>query len=525
MIRSILAAIALAVLTQAAPPRPDRTAVDDLLARAVTSLGGSSRIQQQALWVVEGKGRENTSAELQGERYGVPTWRPHEERFAVDTRELATSWERRTPRNDGTVRWRRFISRRDSSGSIDWNFRRGSESTTGAPEEPRRAMARRFPHLLLSEAAAHAQLRSAGRRRIDGLDAYLVEAVFPEATPVTLVLAGDPLLLRGAEYRVHLPGAGDVLVSWTWHGWTADPELGFRPKGHRLDIDGAIFQEVEYTAYGPDAAQASELLAIPRELLEGGGPARSAAATPSSGFPLTGEVAPGVHVFNLGGFVVMAIDMGDYLIAVEAPERHPRFETLPPPSTGPSLTRQFIEQLKTAFPAKPVRFAVITHHHSDHMGGVIRYAEAGATILVADADRAAAVAALRRPHDLSADPAKPVPAAAVEGVARERVIQEGDRVVRIINVPDNPHTAANLMVWIPGPRVLFQGDLFYYSEGQAFPPAGRHVMNRSFAEWLAARDIAPRMIYGVHNRGAAGEPQLRQSLAPDAKGASRGAQR
>jgi hypothetical protein len=70
----------------------------------------------------------------------------------------------------------------------------------------------------------------------------------------------------------------------------------------------------------------------------------------------------------------------------------------------------------------------------------------------------------------------------------------------------------NLLFWLPAERILFQGDLFYYSEGDAFPPSGRETMNRFFAGFLSEKGIEPLAIYGVHNEGAAPPERLRDSI-------------
>jgi hypothetical protein len=85
----------------------------------------------------------------------------------------------------------------------------------------------------------------------------------------------------------------------------------------------------------------------------------------------------------------------------------------------------------------------------------------------------------------------------------------GRRRLEVINVGANPHTKENLFAWLPDERLLFQGDLFYYEEGAPFPPSGRETMNRFFAAWLAAHDLSPKAIYGVHYAGAAPPEALR----------------
>ena len=65
---------------------------------------------------------------------------------------------------------------------------------------------------------------------------------------------------------------------------------------------------------------------------------------------------------------------------------------------------------------------------------------------------------------------------------------------------------------------MFQGDLFYYSAGDVFPPSGRAAMNRFFAGWLRERRIEPEAIYGVHSSGAAAPALLELALKPSGGG-------
>ncbi len=67
----------------------------------------------------------------------------------------------------------------------------------------------------------------------------------------------------------------------------------------------------------------------------------------------------------------------------------------------------------------------------------------------------------------------------------------------------NPHTEASLVFWVPDAGAMIQGDLFYFNAGSGFH-AGRARMNRFFAGWLRRQRLSPRVLYGVHNNGAAG---------------------
>ena len=76
------------------------------------------------------------------------------------------------------------------------------------------------------------------------------------------------------------------------------------------------------------------------------------------------------------------------------------------------------------------------------------------------------------------------------------------------------HSAENVVVYLLQEKILFQGDLLYYSGLAAFPardPSRDRVM-RFFGEWLIKNNIEPARIYGFHDRGFATMKQVRQIL-------------
>jgi hypothetical protein len=265
-----------------------------------------------------------------------------------------------------------------------------------------------------------------------------------------------------------------VTVRWTWTGWSPHASLGFVPSAHRIEIGGVLFQDVTYSRYdgGVNAAGARTVLSPdfpPPAMAHEEPPAWAAPAGPA-----VGEVAPGVHVARLGGFTVLFADIGSSIVAFEAPEPFFGTESIPASNRAAAgtLTPQFIAHIRKTIPGKPISHVVISHHHGDHAGGADAFRKEGAQVVTSD---------MR--------------------------IGEGDREIHVINVGPNPHTDDNLVMWIPAAGVMIQGDLFYFDAGAGFQ-AGRARMNRFFAGWLRARGIQPRLLYGVHNNGAAGPAAL-----------------
>ena len=484
-----------------APAAPSDTP-RERLERALAALGGRERIGSADSWCVEGEGRENLTAELQGLSPGRPTWRPHRERLAVDLRTLRVAWERRTPRNDQSLRWRRFVYGPDSSGFFDWNAGRGHLSANATAEARRRALARRIPHLLLLELAARArELSWSGVRQVDGGWVDELEARLPGDVTLLLGFPRTAPQVSSVSYAVTLPGAGRARVEWRWRDWKKG-SVGLVPGGHTVLVDGVTYQEVSYTAYGARPDLAAELLRIPADRPAESSHAPETLARTASGIPAEGEVAPGIHVLEFGGFGVMVAEFRDFLVAMEAPEHHPGLEAIPAARDTASVTAEFLAAIRARWPTRPVRYLVVSHHHSDHLGGAATFARAGATLLVSRGHEAAARRAI------GPDQA----AAAIEVVTAKRSIGDGSHTLEVIPLGHNPHTDEALFAWFPQARVVFQGDLFYFDDGAPFPPAGRETMNRYFARWLRDHGHTPRAIFGVHGHGAAGEEHWRAML-------------
>ena len=493
-------ALALAASAPASQPDVERKG-RDLLERALADLGGRAALERIRYWHTVANGRENLSADLQGLRPGRATWRVHDETVGIDADTLTTSWERKSARNDHSFRWRRIVMSAEGTSFYDWVTHQRGMGSTPAPEPRRRAMVRRVPHLLLLEAVLAPKVSWKQMTRMEEGASDEVVVTTRDGSELTLSIAqASPRVVRAVEFRGDLPGAGTVPVVWHWRHWRPHAELGAIPSGQTITIDGVPFQEVAFATFGGSSRRPS-VLGMPAP------PAQdhvsTFTATSPTSLPATGEVRPGVHVFDVGGFVVMAVEFRDFLVAVEAPAVHPGFEGIPARPGTTQVSADVLAAIGKAVPSKPIRFVVLSHHHSDHLGGAGLFARIGATMLVAPGDRAAVARAVAATSDR---PAR------IETVGRRRTISDGSRSIEILNTGPNPHTAENLVVWLPAERVVFQGDLFYYAIGQPFPPSGRAAINRFFAEWLQKQALEPDAVYGVHSAGAAGPALLELAL-------------
>lgn len=390
-----------------------------VLDSALTALGGAARIEAVASWDVEGQGRENLTAEIQGLSPDEPTWRPHEERIGIDARSLSVAWHRRTPRNDGSVRWRRMIRKPKESGFVDFVAGFGVLRPSPVPEAERRGFARRLPHFLIHEAATRAtRLSWEGEVEIEGRLHDVVEADLPDGAALRLTLERNPALLKRVEFEREMPTLGEVTVSWEWHGWKEDAALGFVPAGHRVRVGEKTFQEVEYSRYAAGPPDVAALFEVPEDMRHR---PPVAAPPPPSSYPATGEVAPGVHVAEVSGFVVMFVEFRDFVVALEAPEAFVGLETIPGLRSSGSVSSEYLALIERTVPAKPLRYVAVSHHHGDHLGGIRSLASAGATVLVAPGHRRAAVS------ELDAE-------VTVETVSDRRTISDGVRSLEIRNV-------------------------------------------------------------------------------------------
>ena len=506
----LLTFLATTLTVEQQPPRtPQNQQAQQTLDSALQALGGLERLRNLNSLFFKGKGSESRSADLQGPDPSTPVKAFHEETTAAFPSQEKILYEHRTGRHDGSFRWRRWMYAGEERTVIDMQddlisqVRRDPNAAT-----ERARIARTIPHLLLLEAADQkTNLRWIGKQNYSGKQHNVLGFPLPNSkTTLALFFATDTHLLSKYEYAMDFPGLGDTLVEFVYTAYRRDPKLGHVPTGYKILVAGNTYRKIELTeveADSPKAAAAFEISAQMKSYLM---PLNEAT-----------QVAKGVYIFPTGGLNPMFVEFKDFILAVEAPAQHPTLERVPADAQAGSdqPSARFIQKIRETIPNKPIRYLTVTHFHSDHAGGARAFLAEGATLLTTPGnkdyfEKLSAAKYTVVPDKLS----RQTGPTTIETFDRKRVISDGDRSVELINVGESPHAKENVIVYLPQEKILFQGDLFYYSGMAAFPakdPSRDRVM-KFFAEWLLKNNVEPEQIYGFHDRGFATMKQVRQIL-------------
>jgi glyoxylase-like metal-dependent hydrolase (beta-lactamase superfamily II) len=202
------------------------------------------------------------------------------------------------------------------------------------------------------------------------------------------------------------------------------------------------------------------------------------------------KLADGVFVLhNIGdqNYNTLAIAMQDHIVVIEAP--------------GSSVgADRVIRQIKQIIPGKEIRYVVVTHHHSDHIGGLRSFIAEGATVILTHGNRGIveAMAAAPQIDRLSKNPRKPQFLFVEKG---KRVLSDGSQTLELIDIGPNPHAREMLIAYLPQQRVVFQGDMFFIPPNGA-PQGPPQASTVSFAKRIKELRLSVDRVAGVHGRTA-----------------------
>ena len=253
-----------------------------------------------------------------------------------------------------------------------------------------------------------------------------------------------PARIRSIRYDVNL---GDALYESRFQGWAATGSLQL-PTRMSSTLAGAVV--AEYAGARNVVGSEPVDLAAP-EAARGPAPAPPVNVTSE-------ELAPGVWYLAGGSHHSVLVEFDQYLMLIETPQNDAR-------------TLAVIAKARELRPAKPLRYAVNTHHHHDHSGGVRAAISEGLTLVTHSGNVAFYRDVARRPHTLQPDAlARSRKSPTIVPVGTKRVFQDRARTVELYHLRGSPHTATMIVAYLPTEHLLVEADAYSPPAPNAPPP-------------------------------------------------------
>lgn len=170
------------------------------------------------------------------------------------------------------------------------------------------------------------------------------------------------------------------------------------------------------------------------------------------------EMVPGVLHISGSTLHSIAVEFKDYIVLFDAPYNDERAHNV-------------FEATRRAFPNKPIRYVVNTHHHFDHLGGLRYDISEGAIVITQEQEKPFYEKLLSLPHTIKPDrltlaPRKPV----FETVGDSRTITDGTRTMQIYRMLGFSHVDTMLFAYLPKEKILIEPDAYNPPPADAPPP-------------------------------------------------------
>jgi glyoxylase-like metal-dependent hydrolase (beta-lactamase superfamily II) len=361
-----------------------------------------------------------------------------------------------------------------------------------------RGQIRRIPTFVLLEALDRAAtLRWVGEDEINGKKQRVISVIRPDNQQLALSFDAQTNLLTRYDYLYADPMVGDSVIGQIYPSYRTVGKVKL-PTGRILLNSGGVVQETEYTDVQVNTRPAESLFEVPN------GFERLAAPPATPPPPAVTKVADDVYFLaGLAGGThnVLFVAFNDYVLVLEAPEQ----------IIYGSNSVQALAKIKETVPGKPIKYLVLTHHHSDHAGGFREYVAEGATIVTTAGNKSflekvLAIDSTLLPNTSSARQ-RPL---TIETLAnKKRVFQDDKHLVELYDIGPNPHANEIIVAYLPKEKILFQGDLLNAAPNGTIPIA--QDVTISFSERIQQLGLNVEKIYGVHGRATTPE-ELRTSI-------------
>jgi len=181
------------------------------------------------------------------------------------------------------------------------------------------------------------------------------------------------------------------------------------------------------------------------------------------------KIADGVYFARAYSHNSLVVEFPQWLAVVEAPYTDAQSVTL-------------VRVLSQQFPGKPIKYAAVTHPHSDHIGGARGIVAAGATLLVEKSHEAPMRVLIESHHTHPADDLERrrganQPIGSIEIYEGKKVISDGKQSLELYAFAGSPHVEPMVLAYVPGAKVAFQSDLWFPGTGSPANPAAKQLLD------------------------------------------------
>lgn len=325
------------------------------------------------------------------------------------------------------------------------------------------------PHGVLKAAAQRKP--TVGTRSEAGRSYTTLSFAEPGRFTATAWIDADGLVARVDSRHPH-PVGGDTDVSTTYADYRDHGGVKF-PSRIRQSQGGFPVLDLEVKEVQANAPSGIETPALVTAFAE----------------RATSEVAAeGVWFIAGGSHNSVLIEMKDHLVLVEAPLYDGR-------------TAAVLAEAKRLVPNKPVRYAINSHHHFDHAGGLRAAAADGATLVTSAAAKPYFERLLANPNRIAPDLlAKSGRTPQLMGVAGRQAMSDGVRTVEIHEIQGSVHAQGFLLVYLPKEKLVIQADAYTPAAPNTPPPAQPNANHVNLVQNIERLGLAVDRILPLHGR-------------------------
>lgn len=314
-----------------------------------------------------------------------------------------------------------------------------------------------------------ASARHLGEIKYDGSTHDLLSFTMPGGPALTLYIDQKTHRINKSE-RV----SGPFLVEYFFKQYKEVDGILF-PFSNSYTVDGLPAQTFNVESYKINQPL-TKYTESPKDYFE-------IAATPAATMKTT-DMGEGVYWVTQNNQNSLFVEFEDHLIMIGG---------------LPGVTQR-VAEIKKTLPEKPVKLTVMTHHHSDHIGGSQEIQDAGIKFVAAKQHEQV----IRESLD-----EKDRKLAKFELIENKKTYQDGNQLLEIYDIGPTPHAEHMLLAYLPKQGIIFEVDHFGAPTSGPMPPRTPNI--KRLVESIQQRGLKVKKITSAHSTVVATFEQLMES--------------